>query len=238
MAIFTFVLGALLVAAGVGGLIGSFDLLPTEIGLLYAVCGTLALSAGIVTLAIGALIRRVDAFAAAVRASQSSDSRQISPAAAPSLRDHDARQSSPAAREPAFADAPAAREPTLADAPAAREPTFADAPAAREPTFADAPAAREPTFADAPAAIEVEPDARAADEPVDENGSGRSPTTAAVERAPGEPEPAPTLVGRFSAGGANYMIFSDGSIEAKTENGAYKFASMSDFRAYLAGARG
>jgi hypothetical protein len=205
MAIFTFVLGALLVAAGVGGLIGSFDLLPTEIGLLYAVCGTLALSAGIVTLAIGALIRRVDAFAAAVRASQSSDSRQISPAAAPSLRDRDARQSSPAAREP---------------------------------TFADAPAAREPAFAEAPAAIEVEPDARAADEPVDENGSGRSPTTAAVERAPGEPEPAPTLVGRFSAGGANYMIFSDGSIEAKTENGAYKFASMSDFRAYLAGARG
>ena len=205
MAIFTFVLGALLVAAGVGGLIGSFDLLPTEIGLLYAVCGTLALSAGIVTLAIGALIRRVDAFAAAVRASQSSDSRQISPAAAPSLRDRDARQSSPAAREPAFADAPAAREPA---------------------------------FAEAPAAIEVEPDARAADEPVDENGSGRSPTTAAVERAPGEPEPAPTLVGRFSAGGANYMIFSDGSIEAKTENGAYKFASMSDFRAYLAGARG
>ena len=194
MAIFTFVLGALLVAAGAGGLIGSFDLLPTEIGLLYAVCGTLALSAGIVTLAIGALIRRVDAFAAAVRASQSSDSRQISPAAAPSLRDRDARQSSPAAREP--------------------------------------------TFAEAPAAIEVEPDARAADEPVDENGSGRSPTTAAVERAPGEPEPAPTLVGRFSAGGANYMIFSDGSIEAKTENGAYKFASMSDFRAYLAGARG
>jgi len=216
MAIFTFVLGALLVAAGVGGLIGSFDLLPTEIGLLYAVCGTLALSAGIVTLAIGALIRRLDAFAAAVRASQSSDSRQISPAAAPSLRDHDARQSSPAAREPAFADAPAAREPT----------------------FAEAPAAREPAFADAPAAIEVEPDARAADEPVDENGLGRSPTTAAVERAPGEPEPAPTLVGRFSAGGANYMIFSDGSIEAKTENGAYKFASMSDFRAYLAGARG
>jgi len=34
------------------------------------------------------------------------------------------------------------------------------------------------------------------------------------------------------------MIFSDGSIEAKTENGTYKFASMSDFRAYLAGARG
>jgi hypothetical protein len=162
----------------------------------------MALSAGIVTLAIGALIRRFDVFAAAVRSSQNSDARQISPAT----------------REPAFADAP----------PAAGEPTCADAP----------PAAGEPTFAEARAATEVEPNALAADEPVNENRSGRSPATAAIERAPGEPEPAPTLVGRFSAGGANYMIFSDGSIEAETEDGAYKFASMSDFRAYLARARG
>jgi hypothetical protein len=194
MAIFTFVLGLLLVAAGAGGLIGSLDLLPTEIGLLYAGCGAVALSAGVVTLAIGALIRRLDVFTAAVRALQNGDHGQISPAAAPALQYRDSRQNSPAASEP--------------------------------------------TFADAPAASEAEPDAAAAAEPVDENRSGGSPTTAAIERAPGEPEPAPTLVGRFSAGGANYTIFSDGSIEAETENGAYKFASMSDFRAYLASVRG
>jgi hypothetical protein len=238
MAIFTFVLGLLLVVAGAGGLVGSYDLLPTEIGLLYALCGTLALSAGVVTLAIGALIRRFDVFAAAMRSSQNGDSRQSAPAAAPSLLDREPRPSPSAAREPAFADAPAAREPAFADAPAAREPAFADAPAAREPAFADAPAAREPAFADAPAAIEVEPNAPAADEPVNENRSGHLPTIAAIEHALGEPEPAPTLVGRYSAGGANYMIFSDGSIEAETKNGAYKFASMSDFKAYLAGARG
>jgi len=183
MAIFTFVLGLLLVAAGAGGLIGSLDLLPTEIGLLYAGCGAVALSAGVVTLAIGALIRRLDVFTAAVRALQNGDHGQISPAAAPALQYRDSRQNSPAASE-------------------------------------------------------AEPDAAAAAEPVDENRSGGSPTTAAIERAPGEPEPAPTLVGRFSAGGANYTIFSDGSIEAETENGAYKFASMSDFRAYLASVRG
>ncbi len=216
MAIFTFVLGLLLVVAGAGGLVGSYDLLPTEIGLLYALCGTLALSAGVVTLAIGALIRRFDVFAAAMRSSQNGDSRQSAPAAAPSLLDREPRPSPSAAREPAFADAPAAREPA----------------------FADAPAAREPAFADAPAAIEVEPNAPAADEPVNENRSGHLPTIAAIEHALGEPEPAPTLVGRYSAGGANYMIFSDGSIEAETKNGAYKFASMSDFKAYLAGARG
>jgi hypothetical protein len=222
MAIFTFVLGLLLVVAGAVGLIGSVDLLPTEIGLLYAACGTVALSAGVVTLAIGALIRRIDVLAAAARAAQNSDSRPISPVTS----------------EPAFADAPAARERIFADAPAATEPAFAGAPAAREPTFAEAPAAREPTFAEAPAVTEVGPHALAAGEPVGEDHSSRSATAAAIERAPSEAEAAPTLVGRFSAGGANYMIFSDGSIEAETEGGAYKFASMNDFKAYLARVRG
>jgi hypothetical protein len=45
---------------------------------------------------------------------------------------------------------------------------------------------------------------------------------------------APTLVGHYSAGGANYKIFSDGSIEAETEGGAFRFASMDDFKSYLA----
>jgi hypothetical protein len=189
MAIFTFILGLLLIVAGVSGLVGSVNLLPTEVGLLYAACGTAALSAGVVTLAIGALIRRLDVFAAAMLAARNGGARRISPAAQ-----------------------------------------------IREPR-SSSPAAMEPPVAATPAAAEVEPDAAAADEPVDESGSGRSPTIAAVEPAPGEAAPAPMLVGRYSAGGANYTIFSDGSIEAETESGAYKFASMADFKAYLAGAR-
>jgi hypothetical protein len=61
----------------------------------------------------------------------------------------------------------------------------------------------------------------------------------AAEAAPiDEPEtvaPPPTIVGRYSAGGANYSIFSDGSIEAETEDGAFRFASMSEFKAFVAG---
>jgi hypothetical protein len=196
MAIFTFVLGLLFVAAGAGGLIASFDLLPTEIGLLYAVCGTLALSAGGVTLAIGALIRRLDVFAKAMQSSQNRDS----------------WQGSPAATEEAVA--PPESEPARPEE------------------------ATEPAPADGPAAIEDEANALADDDSVNENRSGHLPTIAAIEHALGEPEPSPTLVGRYSAGGANYMIFSDGSIEAETEDGAFRFASMSEFKAYLAGARG
>ena len=42
MAIFTFILGIVFVAAGLGGIIASVDLLPTELGLLYVGCGALA----------------------------------------------------------------------------------------------------------------------------------------------------------------------------------------------------
>ncbi len=196
MTIFTFVLGLVFVAAGAGGLIASFDLLPTELGLLYAACGTMALCAGGVTLAIGALIRRLDVFAKAMQFSQSRDSWQ---------------------------SLPAATEETVA--PPESEPLRGE-----ETT--------EPAPADERAAIEDEPNALVDDDSVNENRSGHLPTITAIEHALGEPEPSPTLVGRYSAGGANYMIFSDGSIEAETENGAFKFASMSDFKAYLAGARG
>ncbi len=53
----------------------------------------------------------------------------------------------------------------------------------------------------------------------------------------GEERQPTTLVGRYSSGGANYSIFSDGSIEAETDQGSYRFASMSDFKAYIAAKR-
>ena len=61
------------------------------------------------------------------------------------------------------------------------------------------------------------------------------PTIAEIEQALAEPEGPPALVGHYSAGGANYKIFSDGSIEAEMETGAFRFASMDDFKAYLGG---
>src|SRR5271168_5218314 len=61
MAIFVFLLGLLLTVLGFGGLIASVDLLPTEVGILYAGCGTVAASSGLIVISIGALIRRIDA---------------------------------------------------------------------------------------------------------------------------------------------------------------------------------
>ena len=169
MSWFASILGLILSLAGAAALAASLDLVPTELGLLYAACGVVALSGGFITLAIAGLIRRVDALV--------------------ELR--------------------------------ARPP---------EPVYVESSA---PLGEPAPAAPVVE----AAEEPINENRVGRLPSLAGIEHALQEPEAAPSLVGRYSAGGATYMIFSDGSIEAETEQGAFKFASMSEFKAHLAGKR-
>ena len=68
-----------------------------------------------------------------------------------------------------------------------------------------------------------------AEEPVDEvRGEAEAPVGS---------QAAPTLVGRYSAGGTSYNIFSDGSIEAQTGQGDFRFASMSEFKAFVAAKR-
>ncbi len=52
---------------------------------------------------------------------------------------------------------------------------------------------------------------------------------AAPEFAP----PPPVLVRRYESGGVAYQLFSDGSIEAQTESGMYKFASLEELRAFI-----
>jgi hypothetical protein len=99
------------------------------------------------------------------------------------------------------------------------------------------------TISAAPSAIETElpasPDEApgAEDEsPINFNRSGHLPSLEAIEtvlETPEEPQGPPTLIGSYSSAGANYKIFSDGSIEAETGEGTFQFASMSDFKLYL-----
>ena len=55
------------------------------------------------------------------------------------------------------------------------------------------------------------------------------------EHEPREPEPRSetNVVGRYSTDGANYILYADGSIDAETEQGTFRFASMSDLRAHI-----
>src|SRR5271156_1770703 len=187
MAILVFVLGLILTILGCGALIASVNLVPTDMGILYAGCGAVAASSGLIVVTIGALIRRVDALADAF----SMPSQEPTPFETLALEP-----------EPPFVPEPAPPEEAL------------------EPIA-------ERSAASAGGGVE--------NEPINENRAGRLPTLAEVEHAIVEPGAPPTLVGRYTAGGANYMIFSDGTIEAETEQGAFRFASMGEFKAYIAG---
>ncbi len=67
------------------------------------------------------------------------------------------------------------------------------------------------------------------------------PAPPAAEPLP-EPEPAPevppfdvpTVVGSYASGGHTYVMFSDGSIEAETPEGVFKFGSLDELKAFIA----
>jgi hypothetical protein len=199
-------LGLILLLAGGAGLAASFDLLTTELGLLYATCGAIAFSGGIITIAIGLLIRRVDALRRALL--------DGSKAMAPERRD-------------------AAVPPLLAGI----EPVAVPEPIEANLAIPEVAVAL-PDDAVEPAAVSHEA-VRSEEASINETRKGYPPSREASARNASEPAPAPpSLVGRYSAGGANYAIFSDGSIEAKTDQGDYKFGSMSEFKAFIAAKRG
>jgi hypothetical protein len=95
----------------------------------------------------------------------------------------------------------------------------------------------------APPTIETK-EAKGADEasvtgderPININRTGHLPSLETVDtvlETPEEPMAPPGLIGSYSSAGTNYKIFSDGSIEAETREGTFKFASMADFKRHL-----
>jgi hypothetical protein len=103
-------------------------------------------------------------------------------------------------------------------------------------------------FSEAPLAIEAkglggEEEAPGIDEesPININRSGHLPSLETIEtvlETPEQPQGPPSLIGSYSSAGANYKIFADGSIEAETSEGTFKFASMNDFKRHLVERRG
>jgi len=202
MAILIFVLGFVLLAAGLAGGYMSLDLLPTGPGLTYAFAGAVAVVGAIVVFALGALTVRVGALSRAIReqpalAIPAGGSAAGAAAAGPPLEFHDAQSRQEERVEPHEVDA----EPEEHKPQALAEEADADGGDEAQPLAEEGVTIEEPAFAE-------------------------------IEQAE-TPELPPALIGRYSSGGANYMIFSDGSIEAETDEGAFKFASMGDFKQFL-----
>jgi hypothetical protein len=107
----------------------------------------------------------------------------------------------------------------------------------REPTPAEeaiiAPARVEtplPASADEPLQVEDE-------SPININRAGHLPSLDTIETVLETPETPPSMIGSYSSAGANYKIFADGSIEAETSEGTFKFTSMGDFKRHLVEAK-
>jgi hypothetical protein len=118
--------------------------------------------------------------------------------------------------------------PSVAGPPIGEEATARQAPPRVEPAF------EEPivTVAEAPASLD-QPPAPEEESPININRVGHLPSLEAIETALETPSEPPSLVGRYSSQGANYKIFDNGSIEAETSEGTFKFASMDEFKRHL-----
>jgi hypothetical protein len=226
MAVLVFLLSLVLLAAGLASGYTSLDLLPTIMGLVYACAGVVAIVAAVIVFALGVVAVRLGRLSRTVR-EQAAALASLS-ALAPALAEAAAEfEPAPAAVEDAAPLEPV-EEAAGFEPFAEAEPAFR----AEEPTGESLAGEVEAGMA-APERSETPETSEEVEEPLNENRAGRLPTFAAIERAIETPETPPTLIGRYASGGANYMIFSDGSIEAETDEGAFKFASMGAFKKFL-----
>jgi hypothetical protein len=190
VAILIFILSLVLLTAAAASGYESLDLLPTSIGVLYALAGAVSACAAVVTFAIGVLTWRIGALTKLVRQS-----------------------AGPLVVPVAFGVTPSTETAPAEDVSAALSAIEARA----SENMDEAPGAED-------------------ESPINFNRSGHLPSLEAIEtvlETPEEPRGPPSLIGSYSSAGANYKIFSDGSIEAETGEGAFHFASMSDFKRHL-----
>jgi hypothetical protein len=191
MATLVFVLSLILLIAAAASGYQSLDLLPTGIGVLYALAGAVAACGAVLTFAVAVLIRRIDALTKLMRQSAA----------------------------PAHLDMTPSSETSPAEEVSAAPPAIE---ARASESLDEAPAAED-------------------ERPINLNRTGHLPSLETVDtvlETPEEPQAPPSLIGSYSSAGTNYKIFADGSIEAETSEGTFKFASMAEFKRHLIETKG
>ena len=215
-------LGAALALVGGYTLWNGISYIRLDWGQTETVAGTVALCAGIVTLALGAILSALRDLAARAEPRPSGVGMEAltwaeddAPVARPMIgrvKDRLASIGMPTSREAASRAAAAPPEPLSAGQAFPRD-LDEDAPQDRPPQVA--PAAR------------LGPGAEPAGQPP------VVPPTPAAPMQVQAPVEAPTVVGRYEANGASYVLFSDGTIEVETESGTHRFASMADLKEHI-----
>jgi hypothetical protein len=115
------------------------------------------------------------------------------------------------------------------------EPVYAPEPSREpEPVYAREPAYEPEAWRAAETRLHPEPPPPAA--PVHElEPPPPEPEPSREELPPPrvKPTPAAAVIGRYEADGTSYVMYADGSIEAQSAAGVYRFASMAELKAYI-----
>ena len=248
-----FALGVALALGGAASIVSGVPYIRMEFGWTEVIAGTTALSAGIVTVAIGAILsalRRVEkSFVAdvAIRTDvvaadpvgdlsdfvgqepdlpvPSASERDISPS--PVTRTIAERiWSKPSSKGMPGSDKAEALVPVQSFRSTERPSGLRTATldASPQPEFGEFGVAAPRSYSRPAAASPTRTDDRVP-------SLIPSPHTPATAEA--TPPEAPTVVGRYESGGASYVLFSDGTIEVETEVGLHRFGSMEELKAYI-----
>ena len=227
MVVALFVVAFAMVVAGMAAIYDGYAIIVMEKGWTKVISGTVAASAGFVLFGITAALAQLKRIGRDLAHVRESAGRLDAPFPAPP-------------QPLAGRTAPEVDEALTAGAlgPAASEP---DASGSSSPG-----GAAEPSRQDKAAAVASEtpqPDTRAprlsgSSEPAFEQRDERAvgPSGEEPQAGPKKPvdAPSPTVVGTYSSGGNTYVMYSDGSIQAETPTGRFRFDSLDELKAFIA----
>jgi hypothetical protein len=91
-----------------------------------------------------------------------------------------------------------------------------------------------PAFPSGPAGTEPAPGAPAAPLEEDAPFATREPVVPETPAATAEGAESPAVLGTYNSGGNRYVMFADGSIEAETPDGTFRFGSLDELKAFIA----
>ena len=212
-------------ALGLGGgaaMLRGWDIVQVERGWAQFIAGAVALSGGVVVLALAEVVARLDRLLAAGLDAKATSAPQSSfQAAPPPPPASKAATTPPPSVKKGPAEPPPPPEPnaaTLSEAKALPEP-FQESVTEPQPATPPPSVPRAP-----PAPLRV----RREETP--------EPLSRGTTQAPPPPPQAeePREIERYQAGGLTYVMYSDGSVELRSEAGAQRFSSLEELRTVLA----
>lgn len=230
MVLVLYVLAGVMAAGGLIAIYSGSDIIVMERGWTMVIAGSVFTACGAVLAGIATAVARLQAlhgeFARLSERFGRSQAPSFAPSFAPSL---DTPPQAPSNGErtnppPLFAGPEVKEHRDLDIVP---EPILS-APAASEPVAGPLPAKETPEKREAPAVV---PDLDASlfeREAAPETAPAETAKTGAADAPP------PTIVGTYNSGGNFYVMYSDGSIEAETPAGKFRFDSLDELKEFIA----